>query len=100
MRAAIPTLPQYTFMAWCSVKENHRDNFTFSLDGGSAHHKDFTYTRQDNTENHRKHSCTELDSQWSKAMSASDSMATGASHNLNVTGKVSMGLKTLQRRTD
>jgi hypothetical protein len=28
MRAAIPPLPQYAFMAWCLVK--HRDNFTFS----------------------------------------------------------------------
>jgi hypothetical protein len=27
MRGAIPPLPQYVFMAWCSVK--HRDNFTF-----------------------------------------------------------------------
>jgi hypothetical protein len=27
MRGATPPLPQYVFMAWCSVK--HRDNFTF-----------------------------------------------------------------------
>jgi hypothetical protein len=27
MRGSIPPLPQYAFMAWCSVK--HRDNFTF-----------------------------------------------------------------------
>jgi hypothetical protein len=29
--------PQYVFIAWCSVKKQHRDNFTFtftSLDGG------------------------------------------------------------------
>jgi hypothetical protein len=29
MRGAIHPLPQYAFMAWCSV--NHRDNFTFYL---------------------------------------------------------------------
>jgi hypothetical protein len=29
MRGAIPPLPQYAFMAWCSVK--HRENFTFYL---------------------------------------------------------------------
>jgi hypothetical protein len=23
--------PQYAFMAWCSVKKKHRDNFTFTL---------------------------------------------------------------------
>jgi len=28
MRGAIPPLPHYDFMAWCSVKEEHRDNFT------------------------------------------------------------------------
>jgi hypothetical protein len=28
MSAAIPPLPQYVFMAWCSVKEKHRDTFT------------------------------------------------------------------------
>jgi hypothetical protein len=27
MRGAIPSLPQYVFMAWCIAK--HRDNFTF-----------------------------------------------------------------------
>jgi hypothetical protein len=26
MRGAVPSLPQYVFMAWCLVK--HRDNFT------------------------------------------------------------------------
>jgi hypothetical protein len=31
MRGAIPPLPQYDFMAWCSVIEKHRDNFTFTL---------------------------------------------------------------------
>jgi len=31
MRGAIPPLPQYTFIAWCSVKKKeHRDNFTFT----------------------------------------------------------------------
>jgi hypothetical protein len=29
MRADIPPLPQYAFMAWCSVKEKHRDYFIF-----------------------------------------------------------------------
>jgi hypothetical protein len=28
MRGAVPALPQYVFMAWCSVKQ--RDNFTFA----------------------------------------------------------------------
>jgi hypothetical protein len=28
MNGAIPPLPQYAFMAWCS---EHRDNFTFYL---------------------------------------------------------------------
>jgi len=23
--------PQYAFMVWCSVKEKHRDNFTFAF---------------------------------------------------------------------
>jgi hypothetical protein len=31
MRGSITPLPQYAFMAWCSVKKNHRDNFTFSF---------------------------------------------------------------------
>jgi hypothetical protein len=33
MSGAIPPLPQYAFMAWCSVKkkEKYRDNFTFTL---------------------------------------------------------------------
>jgi hypothetical protein len=31
MRGAISPLPQYVFMAWCSVKEKHKDNFTFYL---------------------------------------------------------------------
>jgi hypothetical protein len=30
MRGVIPPLPQYAFMAWCSVKK-HKDNFTFAL---------------------------------------------------------------------
>jgi len=29
MRGAIPPLPQYDFMAWCSVEKGHGDNFTF-----------------------------------------------------------------------
>jgi len=29
MCEAIPPLPQYSFMAWCLVKQ--RDNFTFTL---------------------------------------------------------------------
>jgi len=28
MRGTILPLPQYAFMAWCSVKKKHRDNFT------------------------------------------------------------------------
>jgi hypothetical protein len=31
MRAAIPPLPPYVFMAWSSVKEKQRDNFIFTL---------------------------------------------------------------------
>jgi hypothetical protein len=32
MRGAIPLLPQYTFMAWCSVKKKrHRENFNFMV---------------------------------------------------------------------
>jgi hypothetical protein len=31
MHGATPPLPQYAFMAWCSVKKRHRDKFTFSL---------------------------------------------------------------------
>jgi hypothetical protein len=30
MRGAIHPLPQYAFMAWCSVKK-HRKNFNFNL---------------------------------------------------------------------
>jgi hypothetical protein len=30
MSEAIPPLPQYAFMAWCSVKK-HKDNFTFTF---------------------------------------------------------------------
>jgi hypothetical protein len=33
VRGAIPPLPQYVFMAWCSVKEKHRNNFTFVFKG-------------------------------------------------------------------
>jgi len=31
MHGTISPLPQYAFMAWCSVKKKHRDNFTFTL---------------------------------------------------------------------
>jgi hypothetical protein len=31
MRGAIPPLPQYAFMTWCSVIEKHGDNFTFTV---------------------------------------------------------------------
>jgi hypothetical protein len=31
MRGATHPLPQYALKAWCSVKSNHRDNFTFCL---------------------------------------------------------------------
>jgi hypothetical protein len=34
MSGAIPSLPQYVFMAWCLVK--HRDNFTFYLDKAAS----------------------------------------------------------------
>jgi len=33
MRVAVPSLPQYTFMAWCSVKKKHRDKFYFKVKG-------------------------------------------------------------------
>jgi hypothetical protein len=31
MRGAISLLPLYAFMAWCSVKKKHGDNFTFTF---------------------------------------------------------------------
>jgi hypothetical protein len=31
MRGAIPPFQQSTFMAWCSVKKNHKENFTLSV---------------------------------------------------------------------
>jgi len=31
MRGAISPIPQYACMAWCSVKKQHGDNFTFTL---------------------------------------------------------------------
>jgi hypothetical protein len=31
MRGAIYPLPHYAFMTWCSVKKQHRDNFTFTF---------------------------------------------------------------------
>jgi hypothetical protein len=30
MRGALPPLPQYAFVAWCSIKK-HRANFTFTF---------------------------------------------------------------------
>jgi hypothetical protein len=44
MSETIPPLPQYTFMALCSVKKKHRDNFTFTLcDGVEAEHMALLY---------------------------------------------------------
>jgi hypothetical protein len=34
MRGIIPPLPQYAFMAWCSVKEN--TGTTFDMSGSEA----------------------------------------------------------------
>jgi hypothetical protein len=31
MSGAIPPLPEYAFMVWCSVKKKHRYNFTFGF---------------------------------------------------------------------
>jgi hypothetical protein len=31
MRGAIPPLPKYAFMACCSVKMKHKNNFTFTF---------------------------------------------------------------------
>jgi len=31
MSGTIPPLPQYDYMAWCSVKKKYRDNFTFTF---------------------------------------------------------------------
>jgi hypothetical protein len=31
MRGAIYLLPQYAFIAWCAVKKEHRDSFSFSF---------------------------------------------------------------------
>jgi len=31
MSGTVTPLPQYVFMAWCSVKKTHRGNFTFTL---------------------------------------------------------------------
>jgi hypothetical protein len=33
MRGVTPPLPEYAFMAWCSVKKKHGDNFTFTFTG-------------------------------------------------------------------
>jgi hypothetical protein len=33
---AIPPLPQYSFMTWCSVTKMHRDNSTFKYDISST----------------------------------------------------------------
>jgi hypothetical protein len=38
MRAAIPPLSQYVFMAWCLVK--YRDNFTFYFTAPSYKYND------------------------------------------------------------
>jgi len=32
MSGAIPPLPQYTFIAWCSVKKKHRDLWLVMLE--------------------------------------------------------------------
>jgi hypothetical protein len=31
MNGAVPPLLQYAFIAWCSVKKKHGDNFTFTF---------------------------------------------------------------------
>jgi hypothetical protein len=31
MIGAIPPLPQYALIAWCSPKKKHRDTFTFTI---------------------------------------------------------------------
>jgi hypothetical protein len=31
VRGAIPPLPQYAYMVWCSVKRKYKDNFTLSF---------------------------------------------------------------------
>jgi len=31
MFGAIPPITQYAFMVWCSVKEKHMDNVTFTF---------------------------------------------------------------------
>jgi hypothetical protein len=31
MRGSLPLLPQYSFMAWCSVKKQHKDSFVFAF---------------------------------------------------------------------
>jgi hypothetical protein len=54
MSRAIPPLPQYAFMAWCSTLPlPHAESSTYSLrplKGGTAHRNASTYTEQDNTE--------------------------------------------------
>jgi hypothetical protein len=48
MRGAIPPLPQYDFVAWCSDKRKHRDNFTLpylrSVIAQSAHRLNMGWT--------------------------------------------------------
>jgi hypothetical protein len=47
MRGAIPPLPEYAFMTWCSVKKQHRNNFnfTFKFSYNYIHYCDiFNYT--------------------------------------------------------
>jgi hypothetical protein len=53
MHGVIPPLPQYAFMAWCSVKEKHRDNFTFYL-------LPFNRQRTSFNDSHEKHKEVEL----------------------------------------
>jgi hypothetical protein len=31
MSGTVPSLPQYAFIAWCSVKKEHKVNFTFTF---------------------------------------------------------------------
>jgi hypothetical protein len=57
MSGATPPLPQYVFMAWCSVKKEHRDNFTFTftLDGWTTNeilrpHSNYKYYVTSNNE--------------------------------------------------
>jgi hypothetical protein len=48
MRGATLSPPQYAFMAWCSVKKKHGDNFTFTASkpglGPTQPKNDWSYT--------------------------------------------------------